>query len=629
MANIPLKIDGEQGFVGFNSRENPTVLRPGFARYAQNFRFDRGEGTVRLGLKDLTVADIVNSSVNILTSCEYTTASGDSKIVLVVGDGLFLYDTQTKLTSSKINFPTGRTISATDPVDCFQAENKIYILRGYSRNAEISQNGVAGCVSRTVNTVTITCTNPHGYATGDEVIIYVPGHLSASGSYIITVTSPTVFTYTTTASGSINHNQFTCVEAKAPLVFDGSTVSVVEQANATQYPYLQNGDSVCMPPADFGLYFQGRIVLCVSRDEIAASNYYEPNVFDVSLDQFKINSGDNDYITGFVPYQDNSFLIFKRNSIYYAFLPPPAITSVAIDRGIDTNSSISTLTNQFGCSARRTIQVAGQNIFFLSDRGIYQLNTALDLKLVGDQLPLSDSINDLIEKINTNYASKSCGLFFNNRYYISVPIDDVELQASIKNNCVLVYSLVNKAWESIDTYPIEFTPKVFIQATYENRRQMFAICDKSLFLCEANSTDIVNNGLGTPILNVAILNTDVGTTSARFTVGSRSQNINARLISRRYTFASLDQKRFSGLQVDSVLDSSTQIDISAISYNPDQQTNLISVSSFAEEEKSIRAKIAHRAYALDIKFQVNSGRPTIRGLTVDGVISGRNFVSSE
>lgn len=621
MANLPFQIDGEQGFIGFNSRENPTILPAGVARYAQNFRFDRGEAKVRSGCTDLTVPSLVTGNVQILGGCEYTKTDGTQQIVLVSTDGLYTYTTGTKLTSSKINFPTGRTISTTDPVDCFQAENKVYILRGYSRNTEISQSSVAGCVSRTGAVVTITCTNPHGYATGDEIIIYVPGHNTASGSYVITVTSSTVFTYTSNGSGSINHDTFTCVEAKAPLVFDGSTVSVVPQATATQYPYLQGGDSVCMPPADFGLYFQGRIVLCVSRDEIAASNYYESNVFDVSLDQFKINQGDNDYIVGFTPYQENSFLIFKRNSIYYAFLPPPAITTTTIDRGIDTSSEINTLTTQFGCSARRTIQVAGQSVFFLSDRGVYQLNTALDLKLVGDQMPLSDGISDIIERINTNYVSASCGLFFNNRYYISVPLD-----SDTTNNAVLVYSLLNKAWESIDIYPTAFSPKLFLQATFENKRQMYAICLRHFFLCESAAKDFVNDGSGTPILGTGQLDDPVTCT---FTEGAATANVDGQLITRRYTFKSLDQKRFSGLQVDGILDTSSSIDISALSYNPDQSTKLLTVNSNFVEEKSIRAKIAHRAYAIDIKFQVNSGRPTIRGLTVDGVIAGRNFVSSE
>lgn len=620
MANLPFKIDGEQGFVGLNSRQNPVILQPGVVQHAQNVRMDRGEISVRNGCRDMTVTGLITpSQKDFLTACEYTKSDGTQFIILVSTDGLYTYNTSTRITSSIVSYPTGRTISTSDPVDAFQAENKVYILRGYSRNTEVTVTG-SPAVDRTGSTVTATFTNPHGYVTGDEMIIYVPGHQDLSGSYVVTVTSSTVLTYTTSTSGNKNHTTFTAIKAKAPLVYDGSSVSVVPQATATQYPYLQNGDSVCMPPADFGLYFQGRIVLCVSRDEIAASNYYEPNIFDVSLDQFKINLGDNDFITGFTPYQENSFLIFKRNSIYYAFLPPPAITTLAIDRGIDTSSSINTLTTQFGCLARRSIQVAGQNVFFLSDRGIYMLNTALDLKLVGDQLPLSDAISDQVSRINSVYASSSCGLFFNNRFYLSVPVDD-----STTNNVTFVYSMLNKAWESIDTYPVQYRPRVLLTAIYQSKRQMFAICLNRFFLCEDAEIDLVADGTGTPVLGVGQLNQ----ASCTFVEGAASTNIDGQIITRRYTFNALDQKRFSGFQLDCILDNQSQIEISAVSYNPDLETKLLTVNSNAPEEKSIRAKIAHRAYALDMKFQINSGRPTIRGLTVDGLIVGRNFVSSE
>ena len=39
--------------------------------------------------------------------------------------------------------------------------------------------------------------------------------------------------------------------------------------------------------------------------------------------------------------------------------------------------------------------------------------------------------------------------YWENRYYLAVPLDDSEA-----NNAVLVYNFINKAWESVDTYPV-------------------------------------------------------------------------------------------------------------------------------------------------------------------------------
>ena len=646
MPNNPYQTDGDLGFVGISSRENPVNVQPGFVQYAQNMRMDRGEARVRAGCLDMTTPELVSGGKKFLTSCVYTTTTGEQYIVLVSETGLYTYNTTTKLYSSAINYPAQtiggttyiRGISESDPVDAFQAENKIYILRGYSRNTVFTITG-SPAVSRTGTTVTLNFggTN-HGYAIGDEIIIYVPTHPELSGSYFVqTVPSSNSVTYTTTDSGIKSHTTFTCVEAKAPLVFDGdSTVTVVPQAVVAagiipdQYPFLANTTTACMPPADFGMYFQGRIVLCVSRDEIAASNYYESNVFDVSLDQFKINLGDNDYIMGFIPFQEDKFLIFKRNSIYYAYIPPPAITTTAIDRGIDASSFVQTLTNQFGCVARRSITVAGQQVFFLSDRGVYMLNNTLDLKMVGDQKPLSDLISDIIENINTPYAQNACGLFFNNRYYLSIPLVDSVVPTTV-NNATLVYSLLNQAWESVDKYPESTTfgsyaPRVLLQAVYNTKNQMFAISLRKLHLSEQGEIDVINNGSGTPVLGVAVLG---NATSAKFVTGVIETPIQGLLTSRRYNFKTFDQKRFSGLQTDMVLDGSTDVDISAIAINPDSTVNLINFVSTSAIDKNIRTKIARRGYAVDIKFTVNSGRPTIRGFTLDATVSGHNLVSTD
>lgn len=648
MPNNPYQTDGDLGFVGISSRENPVNVQPGFVQYAQNMRMDRGEARVRAGCLDMTTPELVAGNKKFLTSCVYTTTTGEQYIVLVSETGLYTYNTTTKLYSSVYNYPTQtisstsyiRSISESDPVDAFQAENKVYILRGYSRNEVKSNTGaaVADYVASTF-TVTLTFASAHGYSVGDEIIVNIPTHADISGTFLVTAStvggSNLKLTYYVDAGASNhNHTTFDCVKAKAPLVFDGSTVTVVPQAvdagAADQYPFLANTTTACMPPADFGMYFQGRIVLCVSRDEIAASNYYESNVFDVSLDQFKINLGDNDYIMGFIPFQEDKFLIFKRNSIYYAYIPPPAITTTAIDRGIDATSFVQTLTNQFGCVARRSITVAGQQVFFLSDRGVYMLNNTLDLKMVGDQKPLSDLISDIIENINTPYAQNACGLFFNNRYYLSIPLVDSVVPTTV-NNATLVYSLLNQAWESVDKYPESTTfgsyaPRVLLQAVYNTKNQMFAISLRKLHLSEQGDIDVINNGSGTPVLGIAVLG---NATSAKFVTGVIETPIQGLLTSRRYNFKTFDQKRFSGLQTDMVLDGSTDVDISAIAINPDSTVNLINFVSTSAIDKNIRTKIARRGYAVDIKFTVNSGRPTIRGFTLDATVSGHNLVSTD
>jgi hypothetical protein len=158
---------------------------------------------------------------------------------------------------------------------------------------------------------------------------------------------------------------------------------------------------------------------------------------------------------------------------------------------------------------------------------------------------------------------------------------------------------------------------------------MFAVSLRKLHLSEQSEVDLLNNGTGTPELGVMVFGDTSGLDSSVFAEGTIQTAIPAILTSRRYSFKTFDQKRFSGLQTDMLLDANTSMDISAIAINPDTAISLINFTSTTAEDKNVRAKVSRRGYALDIKFTINSGRPTIRGLTLDAIVPGRNLVSTE
>jgi len=66
--------------------------------------------------------------------------------------------------------------------------------------------GIFSTYSRTGSTVTVNCTAVHGLSTGNKVFVAVTTGLVSSGQYVITVTSPTQFTFTTIDSGSTTGN---------------------------------------------------------------------------------------------------------------------------------------------------------------------------------------------------------------------------------------------------------------------------------------------------------------------------------------------------------------------------------------------------------------------------------------
>ena len=187
------EVDGETGFIGIASRENPTAIGPGYVQSAQNIRFDRGVAATRKGSKRLTDGGAVGETI--FVSGVYSSTDGVDKIVLVGGDSIYVYNTSDDTTSA-VAFPAGRTIVAADKVDTIQANDRLYILRGES-------DATAQVVTITSSSTTATVTKTdHGYSTGDEVTITGSDQAEYNGSYVITVTDADVFTYTFAGSAT-------------------------------------------------------------------------------------------------------------------------------------------------------------------------------------------------------------------------------------------------------------------------------------------------------------------------------------------------------------------------------------------------------------------------------------------
>lgn len=593
-------VEGENGFTGMMSRGNPLELAPGFVSYAQNMRFDQGTASVRRGAKRLTAGGAIGQ--DIYDSGIYSDpTTGVEKVIMVGASAIFIYNTVVASTSS-VSYPTGRTISATDKVACFQADNKFFILRGGPAAARVSVT-----ITNAGATATVTQT-AHGYANGDEVTITGMTDALFNGSQIITVTGANTYTYTMTGTPASTAGTPFAQKAKPALVWDGvGSITVVTQTVTT-------GTTANFPPADFGIYFQNRIIVKRERDKIAASDYFDYNTWDLTFNQFTINLGGNDYIVGFQPWQEDKFLIFERNSIYYAYIDPNSYTSGAPPGG---GSYIKSLTSEFGCSARRSVVNAGEFIFFLSDNGVYLLNPSLDLKLLGNTTPLSDPISDIIARINANAVQNAVGRVFNNRYYLAVPLD-----SSTRNNAVLVYSMLNKAWESVDTFPSGMCIDNLLVAIYGSARRLYATNKEGgIFVMEElNYDEYLPTGSGVPLPFVL---------PATLTTSFNQNDILGQIITRRYFYQTFAGKRFSYAEMDMSMVGSDSLNVVAKAVNPDNSSQVFAFTSSTAEDYTKRFRIAKRGFGLDLEINTTSGRPTIGGLRVYAVVPGKQVISED
>ncbi len=210
-----------------------------------------------------------------------------------------------------------------------------------------------------------------------------------------------------------------------------------------------------MPAPPYAVYHQRRLIMpfnfsvdasadsFTSRgilDEIIASDILDTDTYDQIYAQYRFNAGEADFNVALHSFSEDNLMVFNRNSIHL-------VANTTTLQGASTKL----LTNEVGCVARQSIQQVGNQVIFLSDNGVYSTQFFDEYNLRGTETPLSEPINTTIQRINKTYWENSVAVYFDNRYFIAVPLDSEDgTVVATKNNAVLVYNFLNKQWESID-----------------------------------------------------------------------------------------------------------------------------------------------------------------------------------
>ena len=440
MANEYLK-DGDIGFVGLNSRDNPSALSKGIVSKSQNFRLDRGVAQARKGLQRKTAGDIIGQTI--YGTGTYIQPDGQEIIVLVVANGLYTYNPETEAISAKVYFPnriTGATLTSSDSLSVTVTKTAHGLTNGSSVYVECSLAGYSGLFvisSHTTNDFTYTMPAVSSYG--------AVGSTSCSYSASELITTPEGCDVCNAMDKIFISRGFN----KRPLMWDLATTIIALPTSGT---------GVEFPNCSTLLYYANRLIAIGkfhletnplrNYDTVSVSNFLDYNDWDVA-DAFTINNGSNDHLVGVAPWTLNEFLVFMRNSIFYVNV---GSNRYVTGDALSNDSYVKTLATDIGCSARKSVVQAGGGVFFLSDNGVYFLQpqpaSAESMKLLTMADPISAPIDDVIQRINRNYASNAVATYWNNRYYLAVPLDD-----STVNNTVLVYNFILRQWESVDTYP--------------------------------------------------------------------------------------------------------------------------------------------------------------------------------
>jgi len=360
-------------------------------------------------------------------------------------------------------------------------------------------------------------------------------------------------------------------------------------------PYWYTGDTI---PVDREI-----------RDELAASDIFDSDTFDIIGNQFRASAGKSDYLVGLQPFTQDSIVAFNRKSIHL-------LTGVS---GSLSDVSTNVVTSEIGASARKSIVQVANKILFLSDQGIYSVEFYDQYHLRGTGTPISETIQPYIDRINQDYAHLSCGVYFNNRYWLAVPLDSAPGAGNGRNlNTILIYNFINGGFESIDSVnSVDFAIRELLVAREGAQNALYITTEEG----GVHKVDAVEGG--------DVVSVTPGQAS------SETIPVISQLTTRQFDADAIDRKVFSRseIHVKSNSGSQTNANIQFITEDPDSVSDTTSFSSLLgntlpdSEEASLRTRINKRGFGVQADIQPSLGRPYIRAVKVDARITNRSTTS--
>jgi hypothetical protein len=648
----PILRDGDAGFIGYASRLNPVALPAGMLQLSENMRLDRGVAVTRRGAKRLAddispgevpftipfvltdpgpvikssytggiFASAVMRSPDEVNSMEVVVLAGPDKAFTYLTDGSLQFSaawasgvlavdgTDNLITESDeelivsllpatLSYPSGgtdETIEPTDSVSMVQAFDRLYLLR----EADTSQPGweqkytnASGItVLGAVATVNVT---GHGYTADSRVRIEGSAASAAFDGHeynIATVATDSFTIAVPTGTAPDASANIKVRRVKPPLYWDGDPATGFVRTTAgipdVGITYRR------MRSAPWASYINNRLIVPDGKQNVMLSDILDPDVFDPFWQSFRVGVGGNDKIVAVHPWVENNFLVFCRKSIWLAQVNQFASTDGSAVEINTPVTKLELLTDEIGCSARRSIATAGQFIYFLSDAGVYRLDSRLDLKLRGETKPLSDPIANQLEDLNASLIHNSVALYFDNRYYLAVPLAD----ATKNNDGVFIYNQLNEQWESQDIYG--FGVQNFLVSEIANRRRILISnrAGKLMLL------DELEEGDQAPDIEADVI-----------------APVEGRIRTRRYGMGSMTTKRFVRSLADVVLPDTAGITVKANMINPDSEITLVpgqTNTSGLAEDYTLKQPIRQKAHYAELEFVTTANRPEIRNVSIE------------
>lgn len=227
------------------------------------------------------------------------------------------------------------------------------------------------------------------------------------------------------------------------IVFDGTTVTRPGTMPKAQASVIYKGYHIAfgVPGQPFRLYFAPpkepsrftRLNAPADPNDVGLNNATEvpgATVFtgDDTPRAIDINKNDGQRVTGIGFFQD-VLIIFKENSIYQLYFN--ASNGFVVER----------ISSSYGCVSHGSIASVENDCYFLTDKGVYVLGNEPNYYASIRTNELSSRVKTLLQRINPAHWERVRGYYTDDRYFLSVPLDQ-----NTSNNAVVVYDRRFYSW---------------------------------------------------------------------------------------------------------------------------------------------------------------------------------------
>lgn len=224
------------------------------------------------------------------------------------------------------------------------------------------------------------------------------------------------------------------------------------------------GDTNTSPPlTDVATYFRSRFWLLKDNllyySDVFSTDY--SGAFNRTSENYNIPVGEERALIGL---RDTGLVCIGSDEIWGL---NPSVTPAATDKAEKLL--------EIGCVAKKTAVQVADDIMFLAKDGVRGLfRTVQDKLQAGASFPLSFALKEEVESINWVQISKATAIFYENKYFISLPVD-----SSTTNNEVWIFYPAFQAWVVVSGWNV--ADWTVMQVDGENRLYAIDSTDGSVY----------------------------------------------------------------------------------------------------------------------------------------------------